>query len=138
MTTSFKPKLVKPSLAPAEQKKRREVRCAVTLPIRLTTGSGETIPAVVLNISASGILALVDERSSPFLPPPPGSSLNAELFFEEIELPQFTLEVIRSARRGERQFVLGCRFVDVSFSTLTEIRAKVTAHLSIESSHNSR
>jgi hypothetical protein len=138
MPPSLNPKIVKSSLTPAEQKKRHEVRCAVTLPIRLTTGSGEAIPAVVLNISASGLLALVDERSSPFLPPPPGSSLSGELFFEEIELPQFTLEVVRNARRGERQFILGCRFVDVSLSTLAEIRAKVTAHLNIESTHNSR
>ncbi len=138
MTPTPEPKLVRSSLAPAEQKRRREVRCSVALPIRLTTGSGETIPAVVLNISGSGILVLVDERSSPFLPPPPGSSLNGEFFFEEIELPHFTLEVIRSARRGKNQFVLGCRFVDVPPAALADIRTTVLASLSIEAAHNSR
>lgn len=138
MTPTQKPKLVRPALAPAEQKRRGEVRCSVVLPIRLTTGSGETIPAVVLNISASGLLALVDERSSLFLPPPPGSSLNGEFFFEEIELPQFTLEVTRSTRRGKNQFVLGCRFVDLPSAVTADIRAKVLAFLTIEAAHNSR
>lgn len=138
MIPAPKPKLVRPSVTLAEQKRRREVRCSVVLPIRLTTGSGEIIPAVVLNISASGMLALVDERSSPFLPPPPGASFFGEFFFDDIELPQFTLEVTRSTRRGKNQFVLGCRFVDVPAAAVADIRAKVLAFLSIEAAHNAR
>jgi hypothetical protein len=122
----------------AEQQKRHEVRRRVILPLRLTTGSGDMIPAVVLNVSASGLLLLVDERSSLTLPPPRGSYLNGAFFFEEIELPQFTLEVMRIIRQDEKQFVLGCRFVDVPSSILAEIRSKMTIRLNRELSHKSR
>lgn len=125
-------------LSQAERQKRREVRRRVILPLRLTTGSGEMIPAVVLNLSASGLLLLVDERSSLTLPPPRGSYLDGAFFFEDLELPQFTLEVMRIVRRGEKQFVLGCRFVDVPSSILAEIRSKMTTRLNSESSHKSR
>ena len=122
-------------LSQAERQKRHETRRRVILPLRLTTGSGEMIPAVVLNMSASGLLLLVDERFSLTLPPPRGSYLDGALFFEDIELPQFTLEIIRTVRQGEKQFVLGCRFVDVPSSVLAEIRLKMITRPNSESSY---
>ncbi len=130
--------IVNPPLPRAERQTRREVRCSVTLPLRLTTGSGEIIPAVILNISASGLLLLVDERTSLTLPPPRGSFLDGELFFDEMEIPQLTLEIVRIKRQGVRQLVLGCKFVDLPPPLTAAIRAKVTAHLTKPIAHKSR
>jgi hypothetical protein len=69
---------------------------------------------------------------------PRGPYLDGAFFFEDIELPQFTSEVIRIIRQGEKQFVLGCRFVNVSSPILAEIRSKMTTRLSRELSHKSR
>ncbi len=123
-------------LTQAERQRRHEVRRRVILPLRLTTGSGEMIPAVVLNLSASGLLLLVDERSSLTLPPPRGSHLDGAFFFEDIELPQCTLEVVRIVRQGNTQFVLGCRFVDVPSTILREIRSKMTTRPNDELSYS--
>jgi hypothetical protein len=138
MTSTLTPKIVNSGATPAEEKRRRESRRSVTLPIQLMTGSGEMIPGVVLNISASGLLVLVDERSSPLVPPPPSSSLTGELFFEDVELPRFALEVVRITRKGKNQFHLGCRFVDVPPPTVSAIRATVLAALRLEATHSSR
>jgi len=58
----------------------REACLPPLLLLRLTTGSGEIVPAVILNLSTSGLLALVDERFSPLLPPPPGTRFEGEFF----------------------------------------------------------
>lgn len=131
-------KLLKPALPQAERQTRREARCSVTLPLRLITGSGEMIPAVILNVSASGLLVLVDERASLVLPPPRGSFLDGEFFFEEIEVPQITLEIVRVEQRSYHQLALGCKFVDSSSDVMAAIRAKVTARLSGPAPHKSR
>ncbi len=108
---------------------RREARCTVLLPMRLISGSGEAIPAVLINISASGLLALVDIRFSPVLPPPPGAHLESEFFLDDIEIRQAVLEVIRVEQRGESLFGLSCKFVHPSSELSTRIRAKVAAYL---------
>jgi len=61
----------------ALRRTRREPRSAMLLPMLLTSGSGEKVPAVLLNLSASGLLVLVDVRFSPVLPPPPGLASRA-------------------------------------------------------------
>ena len=49
-----------PSLPPGvTDDRRKEVRCTTDLPLRLTSGSGEIIPAVIRNLSAGGLLCLV-------------------------------------------------------------------------------
>ena len=108
----------------AERLTRHDSRCEVVLPLRLTMGSGEMIPAVVLNLSPSGLLVLVDERASLTLPPPRGAHINGELFFEELEIPIFTLEIIRVERQDGHQLFLGCKFVNLPPETIKAIRAK--------------
>lgn len=113
----------------AARRTRREARSATALPLRLTSGSGEMIPAVILNLSASGLLALVDVRSSPLLPPPHGSRFEAEFFLDEIEVRQAILEVVRIEERGTHLLALGCAFVDPPPLGPTTIRAKIAARL---------
>lgn len=127
------------SLSVAERHTRRDTRCSVVLPLRLTTGSGEMIPAVVLNVSSSGLLAIVDERASLTLPPPRGAQVDGEFFFDELEISQLTLEIVRIERRRNHQLVLGCKFVNLSPQIAVDIRAKVSAYLSVNNNpHKSR
>lgn len=100
------------------------------LPLRFTSGSGETIPAVILNISASGLLALVDVRFSPLLPPPRGSRFEGEFFLDELEVRQAVLEVVRIEERGKHLIALGCEFIHPPSPIPANIRAKVAARLS--------
>jgi hypothetical protein len=129
---------IKTTHPPSERRSRQEVRCAVVLPLRLTTGSGEMIPAVVLNVSSSGLLVVVDERASLTLPPPRGSYVDGEFFFDEIEVPQLTLEIVRVDRRSNNQLALGCKFVSLSSQIVAAIRAKIRARLSKGNLHKSR
>ncbi len=122
-------KILKSAPPQAERQTRRDARLSVTLPLRLTTGSGDMIPAVVLNVSVSGLSILVDERTSLLLPPPRGTQFDSEFFFEEIEIPQITLEITRAERRGKTQFILGCKFIELSPAIGAALRAKVTARL---------
>ena len=127
--------LVKNSLSHTEQHTRLHARCSVVLPLRLTTGSGEIIPAVVLNVSPSGLLILVDERTSLILPPPRGTQVDSEFFFDELEVPKLTLEIIRIDQRKNHQLALGCKFVNLSPHVAAAIRAKVQKHLSASRPH---
>lgn len=120
-------KILKSAPPQAERQTRRDARLSVTLPLRITTGSGDMIPAVVLNVSVSGLSILVDERTSLLLPPPRGSRFDSEFFFEEIEIPQITLEITRAERRGKTQFILGCKFIELPAAIAAALRAKVTA-----------
>lgn len=87
------------------------------------------IPTVILNVSVSGLLVLVDDRTSLLLPPPRGARFDGEFFFDEIEVPQVTLEITRAKRRGETQFVLGCKFIGLPPTIGAALRAKMTARL---------
>jgi len=107
----------------------REARLPTLLPLRLTTGSGEIVPAVILDLSSSGLLALVDERFSPLLPPPPGTRFEGEFFLDELEICRTELEVVRVEKRDHSQFALGCRFVYLPPETTAALRTKVTARL---------
>jgi hypothetical protein len=96
------------------------------------------IPAVVLNVSSSGLLVVVDERASLTLPLPRGSSVDGEFFFDELEVPQLTLEIVRVNRRNHNQLALGCKFVNLSPQVAADIRAKINARLSKGNLHKSR
>ncbi|MGH7962192.1 MAG: PilZ domain-containing protein [Candidatus Binatia bacterium] len=113
----------------AISEKRGEVRCPTALPLRLTSESGAMIPAVILNLSASGLLALVDIRSSPLLPPTRGSRFEGTFFFDEIELRRVVLEVTRIERRSPYLIALGCRLVEAPSRISAALRAKITARL---------
>lgn len=123
--------------SPSEQRIRQDVRCSVILPLRLTTGSGEMIPAVVLNVSASGLLAIVDERASLTLPLPRGSQVEGEFFFDDLAIPQVTLEIMRIERRSNNQLAFGCKFVDLPSQIAADLRAKISAHVSKDNLHKS-
>ena len=107
----------------------REARLPTLLPLRLTTGSGEIVPAVILNLSTSGLLALVDERFSPLLPPPPGTRFEGEFFFDELEIYRVELEVVRVEKRDHSQFTLGCSFIHLPPEVTAAIRTKIIARL---------
>jgi len=77
-------KILPADLSDAVRQTRREARLSTTLPLRLTTGFGEMIPAVIVDLSASGLSALADVRSSPLLPPPRGARFEGEFFLDEI------------------------------------------------------
>ena len=106
---------------------QREARLPTMLPLRLTSGAGEIIPAVILSLSASGLLALVDERFSLLLPPPPGTCFEGEFFFDELEICQAELEVVRIEKRDHFLFSLGCRFIHLPPEVTAALRTKVTA-----------
>jgi hypothetical protein len=120
--------LLPPDLPEALRQRRKDERIAITLPLRLTSGSGDMIPAVLLNLSPSGLLALVDTRSSPLLPPPPGSRVTGEFFLDELEIRGAELEVVRVEQRDERQVALGC-ILTARPEMKTALRAKVAAYL---------
>jgi hypothetical protein len=96
------------------------------------------IPAVVLNVSSSGLLAVVDERASLILPLPRGSYVDGEFFFDELAVPQLTLEIVRIERRSNNQLALGCKFVNLPSQVTADIRAKISARLSKDNLHKSR
>lgn len=130
--------IVKTTLPFSERRIRQDPRCSVILPLRLTTGSGEMIPAVVLNVSSSGLLAMVDERASLILPLPRGAQVDGEFFFDEIAISRLTLEIVRIERRSHKQLALGCKFVNLPAQTATDIRAKINACLRKGDGHKSR
>lgn len=113
----------------AIRRTRREARCTVLLPMRLTSGSGEMIPAVLINLSASGLLALVDVRFSPVLPLPPGARIESEFFLDDIEIHRTLLEVVRVEKRDEHMVGLSCTFVQSPSEVSARIRAKVASYL---------
>lgn len=107
--------------------RRREARCQTNLPLRLTSGSGETIPAVIRNLSAEGLFAVADERFSLLLPPPNGARFEGEFFFGNIEAHNLLLEIVRVDRDDSHQVGLGCQFVLPPADLTTHLRTTVMA-----------
>lgn len=121
---------VLPSFPPGvANERRREARCAADLPLRLTSGTGETIPAVIRNLSASGLLAAADVRFSLLLPPPDGARFDGEFFLDDVEVGQLLLEIVRVERHNPFLIGLGCQFVQPSPTVTAGIRAKVASLL---------
>ena len=114
----------------------RDARLPTLLPLRLTSGTGEIIPAVILNLNASGLLALVDERFSLLLPPPPGTCFEGEFFFDELEIHQAQIEVVRIEKRDHFLFALGCKFIALPPEVTAVIRTRVTARLTASHREN--
>ncbi|MBI3757777.1 MAG: PilZ domain-containing protein [Deltaproteobacteria bacterium] len=111
--------------------KRREMRCPTELPLQLTSGSGELIPAVIRNLSANGLFATADIRFSLLLPPPTGARFDGEFFLDEVEARQLLLEVVRVAKRDQHLIGLGLRFVQPLPTLTTSIREKVASRLAL-------
>jgi len=106
---------------------RSEARMETSLPVRLTTLAGETIPGLLADLSPSGVMVLVDRRFSPSLPAAAGTSVWLEFYLDEIEVAGVVIRVRGVKERGRFQLELGCAFVDLSDRARTAIRSKVAA-----------
>ena len=119
-----------PSLpAGVQNDRRKERRCSAELPLRLTSGSGETIPAVIRNLSAAGLLAMADIRFSLLLPPPNGACFSGEFFLDDVEARDVLLEIVRVNKQSQHLIELGCQFVQPSPALTTTLRLRVASRL---------
>lgn len=111
----------------------REERVEVALPVRLTlqltAECGESIPAMLVNVSASGIRVLTDVRFSPLLSLHLGTIFKIAFFFEEIEVREVKIRAERITRSGPYAVELGCSFCDLPDETRTMLRHKISAQL---------
>lgn len=115
-----------PSLPPGVAiDRRKEPRCVTNLPLRLTSGSGETIPAVICNLSAGGLLATADVRFSLLLPPPNGARFDGEFFLDDVEVRNVLLEVVRINKQNQHLIDIGCQFVQPPPTLAANIRSRV-------------
>ena len=110
-----------------EPERRKEIRCATDLPLQLTSGSGETIPAVIHNLSAGGLLAKADERFSLLLPPPNGSCFTSEFFLDDVEVRNVLVEIVWVERYDRYLIDLGCRFLQPPPELATNLRVLLSA-----------
>lgn len=106
---------------------RSEARMATSLPTRLTALSGDVIPALLADLSPTGVMLVVDRRFSPLLPMPLGTSVWIEFYLDEVEVAGATIRVRSVKDRGRFQLELGCSFVDLTDRARTTIRSKVAA-----------
>jgi hypothetical protein len=94
------------------QSQERQPRWSLILPMCLTTSAGELIPAMVLNLSASGLLALVEASACVAASVQRGARLQGRFFFDALDVQDIELEVARVEARGEQLIGLGCKFVN--------------------------
>ena len=81
------------------------------IPALLRTEAHEAIPATILNLSATGLLALVDGRFAPGLLTGEGMHLHARFFLDDLEIRDLELEIVRVENRDNPLINIGCRFV---------------------------
>ena len=112
-----------------DSERRKEARCMTDLPLRLTSGSGEIIPAVVHNLSASGLLATADVRFSLLLPPPNGAHFDGEFFLDDVEVPDVLLEVMWVEKHDRHLIDIGCQFTQPPPDLATNLRTLVSVRL---------
>jgi hypothetical protein len=119
--------------ADEEQVKTREERVEVSLPARLMRAvvgmSDEVIPALITNVSASGIQIVTDQRFSLSLPPFLGARFTVEFFFDAIEIRHVGVEIVRSEKRQGHRVLLGCKFVGLPTAARLALRAAVASRL---------
>ena len=108
---------------------RREERLEIALPVKLIYplrhAPDEMIPAVLIDLSASGVKMLTDQRFSLRLPPTPATRFEVEFFLDEIEICQVPIQVLRVERRQDYQLVLSCKFLDLPAPARLSLRAEV-------------
>jgi len=111
----------------------REDRLAVSLPLRLmrlpSNTADEVIPGILINLSASGLQILTDERFSLLLPPTKGARFEIEFFFDQVEIRQVVITIARREKRGPYQLILGCKFVRLPTPARLALRAAIAARL---------
>lgn len=94
------------------------------IPTLLTTQAGETLPATILNLSTTGLLALVDLRFAPALLT--GERIRSRFFLDDLEIRDLELEIVRVEDRVSQLTNIGCQFVG------TEAKARRTASSKID------
>lgn len=95
-----------------QRQRRRHPRHSVFLPMCLRpTADSAWLPALLLNFSASGLLALVETRVLSAFPVAVGMRVHGLLFLDVLEGEEVELEVTRVEQRGENAIGLGCQFV---------------------------
>lgn len=76
---------------------RREEHLNIVFPVRLLypvpNEIDEMIPGILLDLSASGIQVLTDQRFSLLLPLPLQSRLAVEFFLDELEIRQLPVQI---------------------------------------------
>lgn len=122
---------IQPFAPQSEVPMRKEERIETSLPVcltaQLTTQSGDSIPATLVNLSASGLLAVADVRFSAGLPPQPGTMLKIAFFFDEVEVRRADLKVERLEERSQYTIALGCSFCALADEIRTMLRHKIAA-----------
>jgi hypothetical protein len=88
------------------------------------------IQEVLLDLSASGIQVLTDQRFSLLLPPTLYSRLGIEFFLDELEIRSVSIQVVRVKQLGNYRLMLGCMFIDLPTAARLEVRAEVAKRLS--------
>jgi hypothetical protein len=113
---------------------RREERLDIVFPVRLLYSVpneiDEIIPGILLDLSASGIQVLTDQRFSLLLPPPLHSRLEVEFFLDELEIRQLPVQIARVKKLKNHQLMVGCKFIDLPTATRLAVRAEVAKRLS--------
>lgn len=104
------------------------------IPALLMTEAHEAIPATILNLSATGLLALVDGRFAPELLTGEGLHLHARFFLDDLEIRDLELEIVRVENRGTQLTNIGCQFV----GTLAEARRATTDKVDVLLTSRSR
>lgn len=108
---------------------RREERLEIALPARLifprVNTADETIPGILLDLSASGCQLLTDQRFSLLLPPSSSTRLVVEFFFDDLEIRQVPIQVVWTKKVGNYQLSLGCKFVDLPTAARLALRAEI-------------
>jgi PilZ domain len=90
--------------------RRREPRLIAGSPLRLRAGSGELTPAILLDVSAAGLRAEVDDRFSSLWPLPPGARVEAEFYLGDLAIRNAVLEVVRVESLGQHHHQVGFEF----------------------------
>ena len=107
----------------------REERIDIAFPARLifsrTKATDETIPCILVNVSASGCQILTDRRFSLLLPPTSSTPLEIEFFLNELEIRHVPIQVVRTKKIGTYQLLLGCKFLDLPAAARLALRADV-------------
>ena len=132
------PRVVKPSpssSSPPEDPSvaRREERLEIALPLKLIhprpKAVDEVIPGVLIDLSASGMQILTDQRFSLLLPPTRNTRLEVEFFLDELEIRQVPIQVLRVHSQKNYLLVLGCKFINLPASARLALRAEVAKRL---------
>lgn len=119
--------ILRPELPDALRHVRTEARMATTIAARLGGPSGEVIPALITDLSPSGVLLVIDRRFSSLPRPLPGTGLVIEFHVDEISVVGVSL-VVRSIKPRDRHLLeVGCSFIDLGDEARTGIRGKVAA-----------